>query len=265
VHLFRHNSVDQLAKLLASVRESNCHAGIFVVIEGLYSMDSDIPDLASIVRLAREFEAIVIVDVAHDFGSTGKGGLGALGELEPSGYPDIIMGSFSKTFASNGGFIAGPEAAIEYIRCFAATHVFSNAISPMQTKVAQRCLDIVFSAEGELRRQQLRRNVELLRSSAIQCGLSVEGIASPICPIFVGKEILARFTARFLQERNVLANLVEFPAVPRAKARFRFQMMSTHLETDICRATEALAESKLRAFAFIRASRGLLGSVEMPD
>jgi 7-keto-8-aminopelargonate synthetase-like enzyme len=244
VRKFAHNSTVELEKTLREERAKNSKNGLFVVIESLYSMDSDSPNLAEAIRLARDHEAIVILDTAHDFGSMGTRGLGLLETVPFETVPDVIMGSFSKTFAANGGFVACSKEVHEYLAFLSAPHIFSNAISPMQTAAVSRAFDIVFSTEGDALRAHLMRNVERLRSAMNTNGLNVSGTPSPIVPVFVGDEKIARLTSKNLTNQGLLANLVEFPAVARGKARFRFQVMATHQESAIDSAANIMARSK---------------------
>lgn len=237
---FPHNDLDALTEKLAQLREQEPNTGIFVVSEGLFSMDSDSPDLRTLTRICREYEAISIVDIAHDFGSIGQTGFGALEGIPADELPEVIMGSFSKTFATNGGFLAGDTDALNYLRMYSPSLGFSTAISPVQACIAQASCQIVFSEEGAGLREQLMHNVYQLREGMKEQGFQVGGIPSPIVPVFVGSEPLARLASRELQEQGVLANLVEFPAVGRGLARFRFQLMPTHTEEDIACAVTAL-------------------------
>jgi 7-keto-8-aminopelargonate synthetase-like enzyme len=247
VYKFAHNNLDDLEKHLRQERDKNAQNGIFVVLESLYSMDSDSPNLEGAIRLAHEYNAITILDVAHDFGAIGERGLGLLETVQFGEVPDLIMGSFSKTFAANGGFIACSRRVRDYLQYFASPHIFSNAISPIQTAVVNRAFDIIFSAEGATLRSRLSKNIRHLREAMEGHGLTVAGIPSPIVPVFVGDEKLARLTARYLEQNGLLANLVEFPAVARGKARFRFQVMATHEDDAFEYAGEAMARSKAQA------------------
>lgn len=250
---FAHNDTGKLEQLLQEERAKNQEGAIFVIVESLYSMDSDSPDLNSVVELAQRYEAIVIVDAAHDFGAMGERGWGLLETLEVPGWRDsvVVMGSFSKTFAANGGFIACSDAVRLYLRFYSPPNTFSNAISPIQTAVVNRAFDIVFSEEGQALRRRLLQNINALRGAMAQRGLTVSGTPSPIVPVFTeGKsedEALARLTAKNLLLNGLHANLVEFPAVPRGKARFRFQVMATHEAEEIWSAAEVMAVSRRSA------------------
>ena len=206
-------------------------------------MDSDSPDLKGVVDLCREFAAISILDVAHDFGSMGTTGRGLLDTVEREDYPDLVMGSFSKTFGCNGGFVACTEDVKWYLQYYSSPTIFSNAHSPLQSVAALKCFDIAFSDEGKLLREQLMKRIELLRSAVGHAGFHVAGEPSPIVPVYVGTEKLARLTSREFEKRGLVANLVEFPAVPKGKARFRLQLMATHSEEDIRETVEIMSES----------------------
>jgi 7-keto-8-aminopelargonate synthetase-like enzyme len=174
----------------------------------------------------------------------GERGLGLLESVDSAHWPDVVMGSFSKTFASNGGFVAAPRCVTDYLRYHSSPVVFSNGISPVQTSIVSAACSIVFSDEGHTLRGQLMERVRLLRDEMSARGLSVTGVPSPIVPVYVGQEALARLTSRYLQENGLLANLVEFPAVPKGKARFRFQVMSSHRPSAIVEAAEIMARSR---------------------
>ena len=250
VKKFSHNDLSEVEDLLKAERVSRPADGIFVVVESLYSMDSDSPDLAALLTLARKYEAIVLLDVAHDFGSMGTTGRGILDNLKPGDdRPDVIMGSFSKTFGANGGFIVCSTAVRDYVSNHSPSHVFSNAISPIQTAVANKSFDIVFSRRGDSLRSQLKDNILRLRAGMEAGKMFVAGTPSPIVPVFVGDEKVARLTSRYLTDNSLLANLVEFPAVPRGKARFRFQVMATHRHQDIDAAVRIMIASRNQAVA----------------
>lgn len=244
---FEHNNPQVLEGILRAEREKDATKGIFVVLESLYSMDSDSPDLNVILPLCQRYGAVTILDVAHDFGCLGERGLGVLESLTTDIRPDIVMGSFSKTFASNGGFVVCSEPVFDYLLCFSTPFTFSNAISPVQSAVVREALKIVFSDEGRQLRQALMERIVAFRLRAATLGLHVRGTPSAICPVFVGSEQLARATSRYIEELGLLANLVEFPGVPKGEARFRFQLMSTHTFNAIDRALDILVEARDRA------------------
>lgn len=250
VHRFQHNDTGEVERLLKQVRADSPQKGVFLIIESLYSMDADSPELTRMLALAREYDAIIILDAAHDFGAMGTYGLGLLEEVAHEVEPDVIMGSFSKTFASNGGFVLCAPAVYDYLCYHSPSHVFSNALSPVQASVVLQAAEIVFSEEGQILRNQLLENILALRQAMTSYGLQVGGGPSPIVPVFVGEERLARYTSRFLTERGLLANLVEFPAVARGAARFRFQVMPGHSAETAQMAARIMAAAVQQAQAF---------------
>jgi 7-keto-8-aminopelargonate synthetase-like enzyme len=264
VHLFRHNSVDMAREKLAKIRATDTTNGILLVTEGLFSMDSDTPDIEALQELAKEFNATLVVDVAHDLGALGDTGQGHIGIQNMIGKVDVIMGAFSKTFASNGGFVACRSRAVkEYLRYYSSPNTFSNALSPAQAAIITKCFEIVDSDEGKQLRKKLMSNVNLLRELLTSSGLEVYGDPSAIVCVKMGQESLARLTSRHLPSNGLLANLVEFPAVPKGRARFRLQVMAGHSHRDVADAVHRLTTSVVEAQVEDDAIRA--GSLRLED
>lgn len=234
VSRFRHLDVEYCRRLLAKIRAEDTSNGILVVTEGLFSMDSDSPDIAAFQALCHEFDATLLVDVAHDLGCLGEDGRGLLGVQNMVGKVDLVMGSFSKTFASNGGFVASNSRAVkEYLKFYSAPNTFSNALSPVQAAVVLKAFEIVDSGEGRALRADLMRNVLDLRGQLASAGLETYGDPSAIVAVRMGSEGLARVVSRLIAEQGLLANLVEFPAVAKGAARFRLQVMAGHSDRNV--------------------------------
>jgi len=248
VFLFRHNDLASARRWLERIRSSDTSNGILLITEGLFSMNSDTPDLNAFSDLAREFNATLMVDVAHDFGALGEDGRGQLGIQGALGKADLIMGSFSKTFASNGGFVATRSRAVQqYLRYYGAAGTFSNGLSPIQAAVVLKALRIVRSEEGAQRRKAMMQNSVFLRERLVAAGLEVYGEPSAIVAVKMGTEALARLVSREIADMGLVANLVEFPAVPRGEARFRLQVMADHSKEELGRAVEIMTQAVLRA------------------
>lgn len=245
VHLYRHNSLEHLRKTIESIREKDSHCGILVITESLFSMDSDAPDIKAFQELASEYNALLLVDAAHDLGSIGPNGTGNIGIQNMLGKVDIVMGSFSKTFASNGGFIASSKSEIaEYLRFLSPTNTFSNALSPSQIAVVNTAFSIVSSDEGNDLRKKLNTSITALRSSLNDNGLETFGTSSPIVPVHIGgSDAIGRIATRNAAELGVLVNLVEYPAVSKNSPRFRVQMMANHHPMDMSVVAKLLAQS----------------------
>ena len=207
-------------------------------------MHSDTPDLRAMRALCNRFGATLLVDCAHDLGSIGADGLGHLGLQNSLECADVIIGSFSKTFGSNGGFIAVPaKATAEYLKYYSATHTFSNALSPVQCASVLAALEIVRSEEGRKLREKLMDNILYLRAEMNRAGLETLGDPSPIVPVQLGPESVGRFASRNLEGLGGIANLVEYPAVPQGAARFRFQVMASHTRADIDEVVRVLSRA----------------------
>lgn len=234
IHFHGHLNVDSVARRLQRIRANDTENGILVVTESLFSMHSDTPDIAALRAVCDEHDATLLVDCAHDFGCIGEDGLGHLGLQNMVDKVDVIIGSFSKTFASNGGFIAvrGRDVA-EYLKYYSATQTFSNALSPVQAAVVSTALQIVRSEEGKRRRRSLMDNILYMRAEMAKVGLEALGDPSAIVPVRVGAEGLARIASRELVKLGAIANLVEYPAVPQGGARFRVQVMADHTRKDV--------------------------------
>ncbi|MGA2290929.1 MAG: aminotransferase class I/II-fold pyridoxal phosphate-dependent enzyme [Bradyrhizobium sp.] len=248
VHLFRHLDNEYCRNILTKIRAKDNENGILVVTEGLFSMDSDTPDLAALQALCHEFNATLVVDVAHDLGNLGRDGRGHIGMQDMLGKIDIVMGSFSKTFASNGGFVACKSRAVkEYLRFYSAPATFSNSLSPAQAATVLKAFEVVESVEGRVLRLELMTNVLALRDQLREAGLEYYGDPSAIVCVKMGTEGVARLVSRRLPELGLVANLVEFPAVPKGAARIRMQVMANHSEQNVADAVRILKTAKAEA------------------
>lgn len=256
IHFHGHLNVEGLARRLQRIRATDAENGILVVTESLFSMHSDTPDIAALRNVCDLYDAKLLVDCAHDFGCIGEDGLGHLGLQNMIDKVDVIIGSFSKTFASNGGFIAvQTRAAAEYLKYFSATQTFSNALSPVQAATVNTAFEIVKSEEGKLRRRRLMENILYMRAEMTKAGLEALGDPSAIVPVRVGAEGLARIAARELADLGAIANLVEYPAVPQGGARFRVQVMSDHTRQDVDKLVQLMQKAMRSADLEFRAYR----------
>jgi 7-keto-8-aminopelargonate synthetase-like enzyme len=241
VYLHGHLNLESTRRHLKRIRAKDAENGILVVTESLFSMDSDTPDLRALQELCREYDATLLVDVAHDLGAMGQGGRGFIGMQDMTGQIDIVMGSFSKTFASNGGFVACNSPAVkQYLKFYGCSATFSNALSPVQAATVTKAFDIVQSDRGRELRRLLLKRIGQMRDALTAAGLSVIGNPSAIVPVLVGDEALARMVSRRLPELEVIANLVEYPAVAKGNARLRLQMMPTHSAENVKELTSRL-------------------------
>ena len=234
VHRFPHCSTDGVARRLERLRAEHPDAGILVVTEGIFSMDADIPDIAALQTLARYYRATLLVDVAHDLGATGKDGRGTLADQDMLGKVDVVMGSFSKTFAGNGGFVASNHPGLKLaLRLTTGPQTFTNAMSPVQAAAVSAAFGIVDSPEGQTRRKALADNSHSLRRQLADARFEVFGLPGPIVPVRIGSNAFSRRLTASALASGAIVNLIEYPAVARNACRWRLQVMADHSPTDL--------------------------------
>ncbi|HEY0018480.1 MAG TPA: aminotransferase class I/II-fold pyridoxal phosphate-dependent enzyme [Longimicrobium sp.] len=241
---FRHLDNEAVRRHLRKIRSRDAQNAILVVTEGLFSMDSDVPAIEELQGICREWGATLLVDAAHDFGAMGPRGTGSVGAQAMLGKVDLVMGAFSKTFGSNGGFLATHSPAVrQFVRVFGGPHIFSNALSPLQAAVVTESLRIVRSAEGDELRERLFENIGTLRGELHRRGIETLGAPSPVVPVAIGGAPVARVAARMIFDHGVFVNLVEYPAVPLRGSRFRMQVMADHSREQARAAAAVVAEA----------------------
>jgi len=236
IRKFAHNDPDDLRRLLAADPGDR---GRLVAVDGVFSMEGDIAPLPQIVDVARHFHAGVLVDDAHGIGVLGRGGRGTAEHFDLEDDVDLIVGTFSKSLASTGGFVAGDSDVIDHIRHTARSLIFSAALPPASAAAAAAALDIL-QAEPE-RREQLWRNARFLREGLSSLGFRTGDSQTPVVPIVVGDDLRVFAMARRLEEEGVFLNPVVSPATPRGRALLRTSCMATHTEAHLSRALEACA------------------------
>ncbi|MFD5554636.1 aminotransferase class I/II-fold pyridoxal phosphate-dependent enzyme [Streptomyces sp. NPDC127068] len=227
---------------LKNIRAHDSANGVLVITESLFSMDSDTPDLRGLQRICREYAATLLVDQSHDAGVLGPRGHGLAGAQGMLGQLDLVVGSFSKAFVSNCGYVATASPTVaQYLRYFASTHLFSSAPSPLQIAAALAAVRVATSAEGEQKREAMLANAHRLRSGLSASGrCAVLGSASPIVPLRVDSLAVARTALGIAEREGVLLHLVEFPIVPRYQARYRLSLNSLHTRADMDHAARVI-------------------------
>jgi 7-keto-8-aminopelargonate synthetase-like enzyme len=229
VHYFRHLNSAHARDKLSALRASHPDRGMLVVTSSLYSVDACAPDLIALQAMCREFDALLLVDASHDLGCLGPHGTGQIGLQGLHGKIDLVMGSFAKACASNGGFVASHRRHVrEYFRYHSPTNAHSNALSPVQHAVVLAALKIIRSAEGDRRRTGLLAAAHALRGGLVAQQQAVLGAPGPIVPVLVGRDDVARTAIKLAAEAGVHSNLIEYPVVARHTARLRLQVMSNH-------------------------------------
>ena len=229
VKRFRHNDVRDLERVLSSLPAK---AAKLVAVDGLYSMEGDVAPLADIVRLCREFEARLLVDDAHGIGVLGSRGAGACEVHGVEDQVDLVMGTFSKSFASLGGFIAGPRVVLDYLRHHARAMIFSASVTPSSVAAALASLDIIES-EPQLR-TRLKAISDKMRHGFKAQGLEVgSGEGTPIVPIFIGDRLKTMQVWRRVLDKGVFLNAIVVPAVQPGRDLLRTSYMATHQDEQL--------------------------------
>ena len=242
---FRHNDTEDLAQVLASCPKD---AGKFVVIDGLFSMEGDLAPLPRIVELSKKHAARVLVDDAHGLGVMGEHGRGTSEHFGVEDDVDLVMGTFSKSFASLGGVIAGEEYVISYIQHHARSMIFSASMPPAAVATVLASLDVIKS-EPE-RRKHLWKNTHKMMTGLKDLGFDTGKSETPVIPIVVGDMYKALQMWKSLFESGVYANVVLPPAVPQGRALLRTSYMATH--------TEKQLDFALKAFETVGQEFGLI-------
>lgn len=237
VERFKHNDVKHLEKVLSNL-DKDC--GKLIIIDGVYSMEGDIAPLPEIIEVARKYNARVMVDDAHGVGVLGETGAGTAEHFNLIDETDIIMGTFSKSFASLGGFIASKRELIEYLKHKSRPLIFSASISPPNTAAALEALRIMRS-EPE-RRQKLWENAKRLQEGLRSYGFNIGNTQTPIVPVYIGDEMLTFKICMELEEEGVFVNPVIPPGVPQGKSLLRLSVMATHEFEHIDMAVEKIAK-----------------------
>lgn len=233
IRRFKHNDMKDLERVLKSVPDNK---GKLIVIDGLFSMEGDIADLPGIVELAKKYDARVMVDDAHAIGVLGENGRGTAEHYGLEDEVDLVMGTFSKSIASLGGFIAGKEYVINYIQHFARSLIFSASMPPANVAAVSAALDIIIN-EPE-RRQKLWDNTHRMLNGLKSMGYDTGLSQTPVIPVIVGDDMKTFMFWRELLDNGVYVNPVISPAVPPGRQLLRISMMATHTEEQIDRALE---------------------------
>jgi 8-amino-7-oxononanoate synthase len=264
---FRHNRLEKLEKMLE--RAQGDGGGVLVVLDGLFSMEGDIAPLVEICELCERYGARLMVDEAHGAGVLGARGAGTAELLGVEDRVDLRMGTFSKSLASCGGFVAGPAEVIEYLRIYSRPFLFTASGVPAALGAALAALRVLRSPEGRPLLTRVLDNAWRLRDGLHQLGFAVVApqplptrpsvaaapgvrpdasgaptIVTPIVPVLVGDDWKAALLWRALFDAGVFVNTALHPAVPPGGALLRTSVMATHDEATIDRALEVFAQVK---------------------
>jgi 8-amino-7-oxononanoate synthase len=236
IERFRHNDMEHLERVLKSIPES---AGRLIVVDGLFSMEGDLAPLPEMTQIAKKYGARLMVDDAHGMGVMG-GGRGTAAHFGVTTDVDLIMSTFSKSFASLGGFIAGDENTIHYIKHTARALIFSASIPPGNTAAALAALHVMRDEP-----QHSHRVIEVadkMRKGFTELGFNIGNSITPVVPIIIGDDDRTFMTWKLLFEHGVFVNPVISPAVSPGHQLLRTSYMATHTDAQMDRVLEVFAK-----------------------
>jgi len=231
---FRHNNMASLEKMLKQCRPESLK---LIVVDGVFSMDGDIADLPEIVRLARQYDATVMVDDAHSLGVLGKQGAGTSSHFGLTDQVDLIMGTFSKSLASIGGFIASDEATINYIKHHSRSLIFSASITPASAASVLAALEIIKQEPERIENLWALTHYTIDRFRNL--GFDIGNTVTPIIPVLVKDTMKTLIFTRMLQDEGIFVNPVISPAVSKEMAMIRFSLMATHTRYQVDKALDS--------------------------
>jgi 8-amino-7-oxononanoate synthase len=248
---FRHNRLDKLESMLK--RAETDGGGVLVVVDGVFSMEGDLAPIPDIVALCRDHGARLMVDEAHGVGVLGARGAGTCEAMDAEDDVDLRMGTFSKSLASCGGFIAGPADVIDFLRVQSRSFMFTAAAVPAAIGAARGALEIVRSDEGPQLMAKVLDNARYLHDGLADLGYAVmepqrlpdsSDVITPIVPVLVGDDWKAVMLWKALYDAGVYVNVAIHPAVQRGRALLRTSVMATHEREHLDRALGIFEEAK---------------------
>jgi 8-amino-7-oxononanoate synthase len=244
---FRHNDIADLEAELSVLADKP--GGRLVAVDGVFSMEGDIAPIPQLLEACKKYEARLFVDEAHSLGVIGPHGAGAMDHYGMRGKADMIMGTFSKSFACVGGFIAGDEAVIHYLRHHSRSLMFSAAMPPGAVATVAACLEIIKN-EPE-RRTHLMENARYLRDGIRALGYETGPTETPIVPVIIGSLEKTLAFWRLIMNEGIFTNAVVPPAVPPNACRLRTSCTATHTKEQLDQVLAAFARvgRKLRSMA----------------
>ncbi len=233
VKRFIHNDMEDLEKVLRSIKGNK---GKLIIVDGIFSMEGDIANLPEIVYLAKKYGCRVMVDDAHAVGVLGKNGRGTAEYFNLESEVELIMGTFSKSFATIGGFVVGEKKVITFIRHQARSLIFSASIPPPAVATVLAALEIM--EEEPERRERLWQNTNKMLKGLKEMGYNTGNSCTPIIPIIIGDDYKTIQFWHSLYEAGLFTNPVIPPAVPSGRSLIRTSYMATHTEKELNKALE---------------------------
>ena len=224
---YKHNNMDDLERVLQKVKDK----AKLIVVDGIFSMEGDIAKLPEIIKLAKKYNSRVMVDDAHSIGVLGKNGSGTSDHFGLTDEVDIIMGTFSKSLASIGGFIAGDEIMIHYLEHFSRPYIFSASLPPASAASVIAAIDIMKSEPDRIDR--LWQNTNKMQKGFKEMGYDIGVSETPIIPLHVGEMMTAFKMWKILADDGIFINPVIPPAVPPNDCLIRTSFMATHTDQQL--------------------------------
>lgn len=236
---YKHNDMDDLQRVISKLPENN--GGKLIVSDGVFSTGGEIVNLPRLNEIAKKHNARILIDDAHAVGVIGKGGRGTASEFGLSDEIDMTMGTFSKTFASLGGFVAGEERVINFIKHNSLALIFSASPTPSSVAAALAALDIL-EAEPE-RVDKLIRNANKMRVGLKEAGFTVIEGRTAIVPVIVGDDEIAFKMWKMLYDAGVFVNVFISPGVPQGRQMMRTSYMATHNDEQLDKIIEIFTDT----------------------
>ncbi len=228
VRTFQHNDMEDLKKILSELGKDQDK---MIVVDGVFSMEGDLSNLPDIIRLAKQYDSRILVDDAHGIGVMGEDGRGTAEHFGVEEDVDLIMGTFSKSFASLGGFVAGDKKIISFIKHHARALIFSASITPASVATALATLDII-ETQPE-RRKKLWDITKKMKDGFEAMGYDTGPTETPIIPVFIRDDQGAFMLWRMLREQGIFTNPVIYPAVPPGEALIRTSYSASHSDEEL--------------------------------
>lgn len=221
---FLHNNLGSLEQSL----EQTCglYRNTFIIVDGVYSQDGDIAPLTEISALARKYNAFLVVDDAHGIGVIGKTGKGAIEKFDVFDKVDMITGTFSKTFASVGGYAVANKEIITLLKYYSAANIFSAAATPQSVATILKAIELL--REEPIWQQKLNENINYFKQGLDLISIDYGNTESAIFPIMIRDEKKTMQAGKFLLENGIYANPIMYPAVSRKQTRIRMSLLATH-------------------------------------
>jgi len=231
---YQHNDMDDLDRVLQG---SDPEAGKLIVSDGVFSMKGIVANIPEMVRLKKKYGCRIFIDDAHGFGVIGKNGRGSAEYHNMESEVDVVMGTFSKSFAGLGGFVAGPERVISYVKHHARQLIFAASMTPASVAAVSKALELMRTEPQHL--ENLRRVLKTVRGEFRRAGFSIPEGDTPIVYVRVGEDEAAFMFWKELLDKGVYTNPVITPGVPKGQSGVRASFMAIHTESDIAHVIDA--------------------------